>query len=242
MSGNSGNSKVIRISSEVFNLFPDYRRGLVIANQLTNGKSPENLVNKIRIAEQNLRHELTSVDINTVPRLESWREAFRLSGIKPTKFRPSIDALVRRVISGNDLPSINLLVDIGNLVSLSYLIPVGAHAIDVIDTEMDLRFASGSEEFLPFGSDVLEHPDKGEIIFTDGNQVMTRRWAWRQAEHSLVRMTTTSVEFNIDMLPPLPDHIEDEIFQTVIELVKEYCGGQMKTGLLDRNHPEFPLH
>lgn len=231
----------ISISPDIFDRFPDYRRGLVVARQVTNGPSPEELVNQIRVAEQNLRVDLSGKDINTIPRLESWREAFRSSGIKSTKFRPSIDSLARRVLSGNDLPSINILVDIGNLVSLRHLVPVGAHAIDVIDDGMELRLASGSEDFHPFGSEELEHPEEGEIIFTDGAQVMTRRWVWRQAEHSLVRTSTSAVEFNVDLLPSLPGILAEDIFRSLTDLVREFCGGQITTGMLERTQPELPL-
>jgi len=241
MSERHTNQPSISISSAIFDLFPDYRRGLVIVNQVTNGPSPEKLVNRIRNVEQKLKEDLSGKDINAIPRLDCWREAFRLSGIKPTKFRPSIDSLVRRVLSGNELPSINVLVDIGNLVSLMYLVPVGAHAIDVIQEGMELRLASGTEDFHPFGSDGLEHPEEGEIIFTDGNQVMTRRWVWRQAEHSLVRPSTTAVEFNIDLLPPLPVELQEDIFQSLADLVSEFGGGEIRIGMLERTQPDLPL-
>ncbi len=231
----------ITISPEVFELFPGYKRGLVIATQVKNGLSPDELIKKIRTAEQDLRIELSGQDINSVSRLERWREAFRTLGIKPTKFRPSIDSLARRVVSGNDLPSINRLVDIGNLVSLMYLVPVGAHAIDVIKEGMALRRAIGQEEFYPFGSGELEHPDAGELIFVDGNLVMTRRWVWRQAEHTLVLPSTTAVEYNIDLLPPIPEGLEESIFQTLVDLLQEYCGGQIRTSMLEPLHPEIPL-
>ena len=81
------------------------------------------------------------------PRLASWREAFRQLGYKPGDFRPSIEALLRRVLRGQELPSINALVDIGNIVSLRHLLPVGGHAIDVLTRDIALRPASGAEEF-----------------------------------------------------------------------------------------------
>lgn len=231
----------IRISSDIFNLFPQYRRGLVIAHQLVNETSPEELVDLLRAEEVHLRKELAGKDLNTISRLESWREAFRMTGIKPTKFRPSIDALARRVVSGNDLPSINILVDIGNLISLRYLVPVGAHAIDVLLQGMELKRATGCEDFIPFGSDILEHPEAGEIIFTDGHQVMTRRWAWRQAEHTLVQKSTTAVEYNIDLLPPLTGEIQEEISNSVKDLVQKYCGGQIRYSGLSADIPEVSL-
>lgn len=239
---NEDNKKFhIRIDPEIFSLFPEYRRGLVIADRLTNGPSPQSLIERLRDEEQRVRSELAGQDINLVPRLERWREAFRVIGIKPTKFRPSIDALARRVVSGNDLPSINILADIGNIVSLRYLIPVGMHAIDHLQQGMQLRKAEGTELFYPFGSGELEHPEPGEIIFTDGGLVMTRRWVWRQAMHTLLEPSTTAVEVNIDLMPPLPEGLEEEIFHSISALILEYCGGRIWTTMLAKEQPEQPL-
>lgn len=241
MNGEPFTNRSIRIADQVFDLFPEYRRGLVFANDIQNGQSPDSLLALLRQQEQQTRLELAGQDVNAVPRLERWREAFRLTGIKPTKFRPSIDGLARRVLSGNDLPSINRVVDIGNLVSLKYLVPVGAHATDVIQTGMHLRPADGSEDFCSFGTQEWEHPEPGEIIFADGAQVMTRRWAWRQAEHSIVKDSTTAVEFNIDLLPPLPDDLYGTIIGDVQELVDRFCGGTLRTALLERLSPQAAL-
>lgn len=101
------------------------------------------------------------------------------------------------------MPSINALVDIGNILSLRYLLPIGAHAIDVVSHDITLCIATGEEEFVPFGSEQVEHPVPGEIIFAEGNTVLTRRWSWRQAIHTMTLPTTTAIEFNVDGLPPV---------------------------------------
>ncbi len=82
----------------------------------------------------------------------SWREAFRSLSIKPSEYRPSIEAMARRVINGNELPSINALVDIGNIISLRYLLPVGGHSLNAVKQDIALRTAKGREIFIPFGS------------------------------------------------------------------------------------------
>src|SRR5690606_10305752 len=46
------------------------------------------------------------------------------------------------------------------------------------------------EVFLPFGSQGYEKVEKGELVFTSGNAVQTRKWIWRQSE--LGKTTTES--------------------------------------------------
>ena len=111
--------------------------------------------------------------------------------------------MARRALRGDELPAINALVDIGNIISLRHLIPAGGHAIDVLKGDIELRFATGDEEFVPFGTNDLEHPLPGEVIFVEGSIVLTRRWTWRQANHTLTLPETQAIEFNVDGLPPV---------------------------------------
>ncbi len=127
--------------------------------------------------------------------------AFRKTGVKPAEFRSSIEAMARRVAKGQELPSINALVDIGNVLSLRHLVPTGGHALDDVRGDLVLRAATGEETFVPFGGTETEHPLPGEIVFAEGDVVLTRRWSWRQGVHTLTLPESTSIEFNVDGLP-----------------------------------------
>ncbi|MEJ5202437.1 MAG: phenylalanine--tRNA ligase beta subunit-related protein, partial [Anaerolineales bacterium] len=167
---------VYRIADEIFTRFPGYVRGVVLAFGVQNRPSPPELVSMLREAEMQVRKQLDPDKIAEHPRIATWREAYRSFGAKPSEFRPSMEALARRVVKEQELPSINALVDIGNVLSLRHLVPTGGHAIDVLAQDISLRFASGQETFIPFGSEELEHPLPGEVIFAEGDTVLTRRW------------------------------------------------------------------
>jgi len=231
----------ITIAPEVFAKFPEYRRGLVIAHGIANGPSPDGLIASLREAENALCEQLAPENIATHPKIEAWREAYRALGVKPTEFRPSMEALVRRVLKRDPLPAISRIVDLGNLVSIRHLVPIGAHAIDHLSADMDLRLATGAEFFEPFGAELVEHPNPGEIIFAEGQTVLTRRWTWRQSKHTLVLPETTAVEFNVDALPPVTDAEIETIFGEIAQLLQTYCGGELRYGVLSREAPSLEL-
>jgi DNA/RNA-binding domain of Phe-tRNA-synthetase-like protein len=229
------------ISKEVFDKFPGFYRGVVVATGLTNAPAPAELTASLREAEAALPARLNLETILENPKISNWREAYRSIGIKPTEFRPSVEALARRVLRGEPLPSISTLVDIGTLVTIRHLLPTGAHAIDRLTGDIELRFASGEETFIPFGSDQMEHPLPGEIIFAEGNIVLTRRWTWRQANHSLVIPETTAVEVNVDGLPPFTLREVEAICEEVGVLLVKYCGGKARYEVLRKEHPVMQM-
>jgi len=229
------------VTDAVFETFPDYVRGVVVAHEVTNGPSPAPLIDLLRQAEASLRERIGGGDLTADPRIGAWREAFRRLGIKVSEYRPSIEAMARRVLRGNELPSINALVDIGNLLSLRHLVSMGGHAIDLIFQDLILRPATGAERFVPFGSEQEEHPAPGEIVFAEGETVLTRRWCWRQGNHTLTLPTTTAIAFNIDGLPPVSRQEIEAIGAETAELIQQFCGGRARFGVISRHQPRISL-
>lgn len=229
------------VSERVFNQFPGYVRGVVAAYGLTNGDAPEELVSLLRATEVSVRKQLSLDTLAQHPRIVAWREAYRAFGAKPSKFRPSMEAMTRRVLRDERLPPINTLVAIGNVVSLRHLVPAGGHAIDVIAGSMELRPATGEEQFIPLDAEAVENPLPGEIIFVEGNTVLTRRWTWRQAKHTLIVPTTTAAEFNVDGLPPVSVAEVEEVCREIMELTERFCGGTTHYEILSREKPRLRL-
>ena len=228
-------------SPDIFRLFPGYVRGVVIAHGVRNGPSPEELVQMLRQAEESVRARLTIEKVAEEPRIAAWREAYRTFGAKPSEFRSSVEAMARRALRNEPLPAINALVDIGNILSLRHLMPVGGHAIDLLTGDITLRLATGQEEFVAFGTTEVEHPLPGEVIFAEGNTVLTRRWTWRQGNHTLTLPATTAIEFNVDGLPPVPVSEVEQACAEVVELVQRFCGGRVRVEMLSEKNQRVSL-
>jgi len=230
-----------RIADDIFQRFPGYVRGVVIAHGLANCASPPALLELLREAEATVRARIKPEAVAEEPRIKSWREAYRAFGAKPAEFRSSVEAMARRALKNDRLPSINALVDIGNLISLRHLLPAGAHAIDVLRGDIALRSATGAEQFLAFGSTETEQPLPGEVIFTEGDTVLTRRWTWRQAQHTLTLPESRAVTFNIDGLPPVTVAEVERAGAEIMELVQRFCGGRARYALLSQDYPSTSL-
>jgi DNA/RNA-binding domain of Phe-tRNA-synthetase-like protein len=229
------------VSQEIFTKYPDYARGVVLAFDVRNGPSPKRLVHRLRQAEESVRNQASIETVADHPRIKSWREAYKAFGAKPSEFRSSVEAMARRALRNDQLPSINALVDIGNLISLENLVPMGGHSMDEITQDISLRLATGDEDFIPFGSTEIEHPLPGEVIFVEGNTVLTRRWTWRQANLTLTLPETHSIEINIDRLPPVELEEIHSIANQVMGLVEEFCGGKMRYEILSASHSQMKL-
>lgn len=75
------------------------------------------------------------------------RELYRSFHIDPTHTRPSSEALLRRLLQGKPLPSILNAVDLCNLLSLQFLLPLGLYDIEKIQGPVQLRRGLAAESY-----------------------------------------------------------------------------------------------
>jgi DNA/RNA-binding domain of Phe-tRNA-synthetase-like protein len=192
------------IHPDVLQQFPQYSGLLLYAENLTNGPSDEYSTALLRQVEQKLRERLSLEDLPKLPHIQAWREAYRRFGSNPKKFPSSLEALLKRVLKGNELPAINRVVDIYNAMSLEYLLPVGGEDWTKLASDLALTTATGTEPFVVFheGQETVTYPDKGEIIWADAEGVTCRRWNWRQCKRTQLTEATLHAYFVLDSLAP----------------------------------------
>ncbi len=79
--------------------------------------------------------------------LQAARRLYHAAGVDPTRTRPSSEALLRRVLKGQGLPSVNNAVDAGNELSLRTLLPLGLYDAGWIQGEVELRLGRPGESY-----------------------------------------------------------------------------------------------
>lgn len=216
-----------RVDESIFAAHPHYCRGVLVVRRAINGPSSAALVDLLRGEEASLRTRLQGRTVQDQPEVAAWREAFRAFGVKPSEHRSSIEAMARRVVKPDQLPSINALVDIGNLVSLRHLLPAGVHPLPIASASIELRRARAGDSFLPADGSTPEAPPLGEVVFCQGNDVLTRRWTWRQAAGTQTLPETTAVYFNVDGLAPITSDTVQRAMGDIQELVVQETGGEI---------------
>jgi DNA/RNA-binding domain of Phe-tRNA-synthetase-like protein len=185
-------SGVFSYDQAVLDRYPGIRAGIAVASGLTNGPTSPALWERYRTAQKEVADRLATTPPAEMPSIAAWRRAFAAFGAKPTQYRSAAEALLRRLAKQGDIPSINTLVDLGNLVSIRHALPVAVVDLAGIDGGITVRFATGSERFTDLGSAEPVAPEPGEVVFVDEAGVAcARRWCWRQSAQSATRETTT---------------------------------------------------
>lgn len=194
----------LTVDPKIFEAFPDYRVLILYAYGLENGPSDERSIGLLRSAETGARAAFGEAKPASHPHIAAWRETFSRFGAKPSKYPCSVEALLGRILKGQDLPAINAIVDLYNAVSIRHVLPVGGEDLDRLTSDSKLRFATGDEPFslISGGEEVIEHPEPGEVVWADSSGVTCRRWNWRQSRRTQLTEATVNAYFVLDSVAP----------------------------------------
>jgi DNA/RNA-binding domain of Phe-tRNA-synthetase-like protein len=157
--------------------------------------------------------------------IEAWRNAFRAFGANPKKTPCSVEALWKRLQKNGALPAINPVVDLYNALSIRFGAPFGGEDADQYIGAPRLDFSIGDEAFDTSrdGSPVIEHPEKGEMVWRDEQGVTCRRWNWRQCRRTALSETSRNLWFVIDRLPPMPLDQLERAGEALVLGLREIC-------------------
>src|SRR5258708_32693926 len=176
---------IFQYHPDILTRYPQIVGGAILARNVTNGPTPARLQALYQAEQQRVLQRIGSTPLSQIESLSASRRRLTGFGVDPTQYRSASEALLRRLTKKGDIPSLNLLVDLGNLVSIRYGLPVAVFDTHALTGKITVRLADGSERFTPLGEPGVEHPEPGEVIFADPTGlVIARRWCWRQSDDS----------------------------------------------------------
>jgi DNA/RNA-binding domain of Phe-tRNA-synthetase-like protein len=195
-------------------------------------------VEGIRVEERNPELELFKGEVmdevrrsygiatlKDVPVLRAYRDFFWRIGIDPTKTRPAAEALIRRVLAGKPLPTVNTLVDAYNLASMKTCISIGAFDSGRVRGDMVLRLAREGEEFRGIGMDEPVVLKGNEPVVADSEKLIAI-YPYRDAEDTKVTLSTKGVILLICGAPGIGEDALKGAARTTISYVTRFCGGR----------------
>lgn len=145
----------IKVSKEIKEACPVYA-GAAIYATVRNSPYSEGLWAEINAFTGQLTTTTQMEDIKCQPVIAATREAYKRCGKDPGRYRPSAEALRRRLMRGIPLYQIDTLVDLINLVSLRTGHSIGGFDADKIQgTSLELGIGKANEPFEGIGRGVL---------------------------------------------------------------------------------------
>lgn len=132
-----------------------YVGGLVYA-EFRNTEHSDELWEEIDRYVEELRSKYTVDSIKQISGIEATRQAYKACGKDPSRYRPSNEQLIRRVLQGKSLYQIDTAVDLINLASMRYGYSIGGFDYDrIVGDTITLGVGREGEPYEGIGRGVL---------------------------------------------------------------------------------------
>lgn len=230
----------IEMDARVAEQYDNVQVGVLIIKQTTNEYkgNEEQLDQLLAEQEQKIIDDFQGTQVQEKEEIKVWRNVYRQFGAKASKFHCSIENLIRMIISDNNehhIRRINPIVDIYNAISLKYRLPVGGDNLDAISEYIKLTIADGTESFYVLHGSEAELVKENEVIYRDSQEVLCRRWNWRECEKTKISEDTKNICLFVEQVGLLQEEEVMVILKDMASLISKYCGGTFEMTVLNKN-------
>jgi DNA/RNA-binding domain of Phe-tRNA-synthetase-like protein len=225
------------VSSDVFKKYPDLIIGVIIATEVKNTDHSPEIEELLRGAEAHVQNNIDTETFKEHPNIAALQEVHRSFGSNPNKFPPSTQALVKRVLKGGQLPSINPIVDLYNVISLKHIVCAGAEDLDACKGDIRLAYADGGESFRPLGEEEEDPPEAGELVYKDDVGIICRKLNWREGDRTKITNETQNAVIVVEGFPPFTHEELTQTMTELSELLQKYCDAQTRIEMLSQENP-----
>jgi DNA/RNA-binding domain of Phe-tRNA-synthetase-like protein len=167
---------------------------------------------------EKLDHEIRAEFQSSAPAenevVSAVRRMYRRIGWEPTRYRPSSEAMIRRILKGIGLYRINNFVDLGNVASTRRHLPMGLYDLDKIQSE--IRVDVGREDEAYQGISNPEIHAEGKLILRDDAGIFGNPTA--DSLRTSIQPETTAV-LALFFCPP---EVDDAWLTETVALLEKY--------------------
>lgn len=218
----------VQLDATVSERLPRLSLGILHYSGASVSDSPKMLQGRINYFVEGLRLEHDVSKLTEIEGIREWRAAFKQAGIDPSRYRPSSEALLRRLLQGNAFFWINSAVDINNFFSVHHALPFGIYDQDQLVG--DVVFRIGYADDIYEGLNGREVNMEGKLLLADENGafgspiVDSKRTSVTESSRNLMQVIFFHEQVSAQK--------QDEILGSVGRMFTEINGGEVTSSYL----------
>lgn len=135
---------VVMLDNSLLQIEPTFKLGIIHYTKIVVSSSPQMLKGRLQLFQEQLFFEMDDKAVTDFDGIKEWRALWKKFGADPNRYRPSMEAMYRRIAKQNYITPMHSAVDLNNFFSMRYEIPMGIYDLDKIHGEITI--ALGNEE------------------------------------------------------------------------------------------------
>ena len=160
----------LQLADNVRTRIPGVTFGMVTIHGVTVRERDEGLWQQVEAVGRQQAQDYALDKLSESTQIAAVRGLQKSFGFDPTRYRPSSEALLRRVLKGQGIYQINTAVDVNNWCSLEFLLPMCIYDLRNVQGQVVVRVGEPGEEYPGIGRQVFSIANK--VIIADEQGVM----------------------------------------------------------------------
>ncbi|MEH7381465.1 phenylalanine--tRNA ligase beta subunit-related protein [Bacillus sp. JJ1533] len=219
----------IRISPYLKELVPDFKVGIIQYDHIEVGDSPQMIRGRLQTFQESLFFDLEDKPVTEVKGIAEWRDIFKKVGTDPNRYRPSVEAIYRRVQKQNFLNSIHSAADLNNFFSIQYEIPIGIYDADNINGNIEIRVGEPADEYMGINGRVISM--KNKILSSDGTGAFGSPYV--DSERTAVTVDTKNAIQIVYLKPSMPIESCEKLIASLGAMFTQVHGGSVQSFIIE---------
>lgn len=208
----------LTVKPEVFQKFPQLRVVFILA---------EGIDNKSKAVKANhLLADIQKVVLLTFNKdtfkshylVSPWTAAKEEFGKKAKHYDTSVELLLQKALRKQNLKAKDTVTALLRYLALKHIVPFGA------DDQAKLR------------GDISFEVTKKDISYRDAKRMLGKKLDYWKNTATALKSSSTSALVHFEFLPPVSPAKQREIVREAVELLQAFCGGKIKTIVLDKKN------
>ena len=224
----------ISIEPSIFLIDERIKIGIIHYTKFVVSESPQMLKGRMQLFQEHLFFDLEDKELTDYRGIKEWRALWKKLGADPGRYRPSMEAMMRRIRNQNYLLPLNSAVDLNNFFSLQYEIPVGLY--DLSHVEGAIQIVLGGADSVYTGINGRENTLSGILTIEDALGPFGSPYV--DSIRTIVNETTIEGLQVFFLLPSTPLEDGKKLIESAGKMFAQVNGGNYSTVILDKHYPE----
>jgi len=203
----------IHFSPTIQSKIPGLKLGVLTSAGFEVRKKSDFVTKQFVDLESSIKNKFAEKAPSTDPTVSAVRRMYRRIGWEPTQYRPSSEAMIRRFLKDKGLYRINNAVDLGNVASTRFHLPMGLYDIDKISGSISVDVGLEGEEYQGISKDIIHA--EGKLVLWDEEGIFGNPTA------DSIRTSIQPDTQNISAIFFTPPEVEDSYLLETLSFLKD---------------------
>lgn len=219
--------KIVMVDENLYKKYKNINIGVAIIKGVNITKSLPELGSLRKDVIQTIQKNLNPSEVDNLINIKSYHDMYIQMNVDTRSRKSSPEALLRRIVEGKELYSVNTCVDAYNLEVILNQVSAGAFDLDKMKLPILVRESKEGEKIEIIGGET-KTLKQGEVCYYDEIGAYNMDFNYRDSERTKITENTKNLIINVEGVNDIPFENVKEALLLTVNLITEFCGGKVK--------------